>query len=88
MVKGTSKQIVVVKSPDPKVFEEAIFIVKEDFFRRGGRANALKEAQKAANEYIRDALAAGSRHFRIPPFIWAIGGAILCAAVLLMIYYL
>ena len=88
MVKGTSKQIVVVKSPDPKVFEEAIFIVKEDFLGRGGSVNALKEAQKVANEYIRDAVVSGRRHFRIPPFIWAIGGAILCAAVLLMIYYL
>ena len=42
VVKGTSKRIVVVKSPDPKVFEEAIFIVKEDFLGRGGRPSALK----------------------------------------------
>ena len=39
VVKGTSKRIVVVKSPDPKVFEEAIFIVKEDFL---GFAPALR----------------------------------------------
>ena len=61
VVKGTSKHIVVVKSPDPKVFEQAIFIVREDFFGKNGRANALKEAQKVADDYIRCAVAAPKR---------------------------
>ena len=30
MVKGISRQVIVVHSPDPKVFEQAIFIVRED----------------------------------------------------------
>ncbi len=30
MVKGVSKQVIVVHSPDPKLFEQAIFILKED----------------------------------------------------------
>ena len=30
VVKGVAKRVIVVKSPDPKVFEEAIFIVRED----------------------------------------------------------
>ena len=29
MVKGITRQVILVKSPDPKLFEEAIFIVKE-----------------------------------------------------------
>ncbi len=61
MVKGTSKHIVVVKSPDPKVFEQAIFIVREDFFGKKGRANALKVAQEGADDYIRGAVAAQKR---------------------------
>ena len=88
VVKGTSKRIVVVKSPDPKVFEEAIFIVKEDFFGRGGRADALKEAQQAANAYIRGAVAAKSRGLRFPPILWALLGALLSGAALALIYYL
>ena len=31
VVKGTAKRVIVVKSPDKKVFEEAIFIVREDY---------------------------------------------------------
>ena len=30
MVKGISKQVIVVDSPEPKLFEQAIFILKED----------------------------------------------------------
>ena len=30
MVKGISKQVIVVHSPEPKLFEQAIFILKED----------------------------------------------------------
>ena len=87
MVKGTSKRVVVVKSPDPKVFEEAIFIVKEDFLGRSGRADALKEAQQVANEYIRGAISGPNRRFRIPPLVWALIGAMLSAAAVILIYY-
>ena len=30
LVKGVSRRVVVVKSPDPKLFEQAIFIVREE----------------------------------------------------------
>ena len=30
MVKGTSRQVILVRSPDQKLFEQAIFIVRED----------------------------------------------------------
>ena len=30
MVKGVSRQVIVVKSPDRKLFEQAIFILRED----------------------------------------------------------
>ena len=88
VVKGTSKRIVVVKSPDPKVFEEAIFIVKEDFLSRGGRADALKEAQQVANAYVRGAVASPSRRRRLPPLAWAIIGALISGGVLLLLHFL
>ena len=34
MVKGITRQVILVKSPDPKLFEEAIFIVKEEALAR------------------------------------------------------
>ena len=36
MVKGITRQVILVKSPDPKLFEEAIFIVKEEALAREG----------------------------------------------------
>ena len=35
MVKGISRRVILVKSPDPRLFEEAIFIVREDALNRG-----------------------------------------------------
>ena len=86
VVKGTSKRIVVVKSPDPNVFEEAIFIVREDFLGRAHRPDALKEAQKVADAYIRGAVAAPRRLLtRFAPVLWAaIGAALSATAVILL----
>lgn len=54
VIKGTTRNVIVVKSPDPKVFDEAIFIVREDYMRSGGlsRTQLLDDARKAADGYI------------------------------------
>ena len=54
VVKGTSKRVIVVKAPDPKYFEEAIFIVREEFMSSPGvtRDTLLKEACRAADGYM------------------------------------
>ena len=36
MVKGTSRRVIVVDSPDTDLFEQAIFIVRNDAMHRGG----------------------------------------------------
>ena len=36
VVKGITRQVILVKSPDPRLFEEAIFIVKEEALNREG----------------------------------------------------
>ena len=53
VVKGVAKRVIVVKSPDPKVFEEAIFIVREDYMKTAGvtRSQLLSEARRAAGSY-------------------------------------
>ncbi|MBQ3252396.1 MAG: translation initiation factor 2 [Oscillospiraceae bacterium] len=47
MVKGISKQVIVVHSPDPQLFEQAIFILSEDALSREGVTEELllKEAK-------------------------------------------
>ena len=46
MVKGTSRQVIVVHSPEPELFEQAIFILKDEAVAQGITEEALmKEAQ-------------------------------------------
>ena len=47
MVKGITRQVVVVKSPDGKLFDQAIFLVREDALANGGITEEalLKEAR-------------------------------------------
>ena len=51
MVKGITRQVILVKSPDPRLFEEAIFIVKEEALAREGVTadRVLREARQAAD---------------------------------------
>ena len=48
MVKGISRQVIVVHSPDPKLFEQAIFILRDG--QQGVTDEALlKEAKRLIN---------------------------------------
>ncbi|MBO5317423.1 MAG: hypothetical protein J6A74_03170 [Oscillospiraceae bacterium] len=48
MVKGISRQVIVVESPDKKLFEQAIFILREDALSGEGITDAqlLREAKR------------------------------------------
>jgi hypothetical protein len=69
MVKGVSKQVIVVSSPDRKLFEQAIFILRED---SPGITDEelLKEAERA----LRSCGPEKKRIWRYGP-AWACGGA-------------
>lgn len=73
MVKGVSRQVIVVQSPDRKLFEQAIFILREDVPREGITDEMLmKEANRAVRGHSKQpAVASGP--------IWAAGGAIAMA---------
>ena len=78
MVKGISKRVVVVKSPDQDVFEEAIFIVREDYFRREGITSddLVKQARRVVEEYTRELSKPQKFFSRIPaPAMAAVGAA-------------
>ena len=77
MVKGVTRRVIVVKSPDRRLFEQAIFIVKEDAFGKGASAEAvLQEARRAADGYLKRA--SGWRRVcrKIPAPVYAAGGAL------------
>ena len=78
MVKGTNRRVVVVKSPDPQIFEEAIFIIRDDVFHRGGSVEkVLAEARQAANAYLRKTTGLRRRRLleRLPATLYAAMGA-------------
>ena len=54
VVKGISKRIIVVKSPDPRIFEQAIFIVREDYACQAGisQRELMRQARQAAGGYL------------------------------------
>ena len=82
VVKGITRQVVLVKSPDPRLFEEAIFIVKEETAAREGVSDqqVLKEARRAADGYLKRSRAWNRRLERLPATLWAAAGALAASA--------
>lgn len=82
MVKGISRQVIVVHSPDPKLFEQAIFILKDEAVGQEGVTDEalLKEAKKLLHEQS----ARKKRPFYLAGPVWACGGALLTGIVWLI----
>ena len=75
MVKGISRQVIVVQSPEPKMFEQAIFILKDEALGEGITDDALlKDARQAIQGYDKHSR---KRHFYLNGAVWATGGALL-----------
>lgn len=53
MVKGVSRQVVVVRCPDARFFDQAIFLVRDDVLGGPGSEQLMKDACRAADAYIR-----------------------------------
>ena len=80
MVKGISRQVIVVHSPEPKLFEQAIFILREDA-REVTDEQLLKEANRALHSASPEGHLA--KLFRSGP-MWACGGAAATALIWLL----
>lgn len=79
MVKGVSRRVIVVDSPDPNIFEQAIFILRSD---GGGvtQQQVVEQAQRVAKSYARTHGLHTARRFRMTPPLWvALGSAIIGA---------
>ncbi len=78
MVKGVTRRVIVVKTPDRRLFEQAIFIVKEDAFTKEGvtAEQVLAEAQRVADGYVRRNSTLRKKLFRIPAPAYAAAGAV------------
>ena len=74
MVKGISRQVIVVHAPDQKLFEQAIFILKDDAVENGGVTDEmlLKSADKLLHSSGRESVRKGLRSGPL----WACAGAL------------
>lgn len=75
MVKGISRQVIVVHAPDPKLFEQAIFILKDDVGEGITDEALLKEARSAIRGS--EDRPGKKRHFYLYGAVWASGGALI-----------
>ena len=70
MVKGISKQVIVVHAPETQLFEQAIFILKD------GSAGVTDEALlKEARRIMGDSAGRRKRKTWLRGFLWAVAGA-------------
>jgi len=80
MVKGTSRRVIVVDSPDAELFEQAIFIVRNDVLsERGVTAQMLvNEACRVARSCAKPSASGRARRLprRLMPLLWIALGAL------------
>ena len=79
MVKGISRQVILVQSPETQMFEQAIFILKDNAETITDE-QLLKEAKRIINSPKR------KRRFYGP--LWACGGALLTGSIWLLTIFL
>ena len=74
MVKGISRQVIVVHAPDQKLFEQAIFILKDEAIGKEGVTDEmlLKAADKILHSTGKES---NPRRYQFGP-LWACAGAV------------
>lgn len=85
MVKGISRRVVLIKSPDPKIFDEAIFLVREETAKKPGVTyeQLLHEAMNVAEDFVRNKFSPPRRR-PMPQWLCAALGALATGGVWLL----
>ena len=79
MVKGVSRRVIVVDSPDPQIFEQAIFVLRSD----GAGVNQqqlVDQAVRVAKSYARTH-GIPQRSFHMTPPLWMAAGSAVIGAI-------
>lgn len=80
MVKGISRRVIVVESPDPRVFDQAIFILRNDILSEDGVSSRqlVDQAVRIAKSYTRSqGLPSPKRHRMTPAIAAMLGGGLM-----------
>lgn len=77
MVKGVCRQVIVVRQPEARMFEQAIFLLREDAQNKDvSDEQLLRQAHHAADQYLESLRTkAPRRHAWLTPLIWMASGA-------------
>ena len=86
MVKGVSKRVIGIKSPDRRIYEEARIIVREDVSAKVTGDDIIKEAQTVAGTYVKTHIKKGL-FSRLSPPLAALCGAGMTAAVWALFHF-
>ncbi len=78
MVKGISRQVIVVRPPDQKLFEQAIFILNDAAIGEGITDEMLL---KSAKKLLRNSKTGKKPSYALYAFVWAAAGALLTGLV-------
>lgn len=78
MVKGIARRVIVVRHPDRRLFEQAIFIVREDALSQSGvtAEDVLEEARRVADGFVRRSALRPGRRWRTALAALAGGAAV------------
>ena len=90
LVKGISRRVIVVDSPDPKLFEQAIFIIRNDALTKEGVTpqQVLGEACRIARGYAAGQMVRPPLWRRIPRWCYCAAAALAAVAVWLVFTFL
>ena len=89
MVKGVTRQVVMVRSPDPKLFEQAIFLLRENCGPEApSQQEILRQAQEVADAYILRSTPRGRMKTALRPVLYALSGAIVASGCWVLALYL
>ena len=90
MVKGISRRVIVVDSPDPRIFEQAIFIVRNEAAAGGGGVTSqqlVDQAVRIAKNYARaHGGSSPAARYHMPPWLWAVIGGCTIGLLWLTVY--
>ena len=86
-LRGTARRVIVVPSPDPRVFEQAVFIVSDDYLHTQGKSQTelLRRAREAAGKYASEHLPPRRARPQLVPMLTAATAAVLLTLTLLML---
>ena len=82
MVKGISRQVIVVHSPDQKLFEQAIFILKDEAVGKAGVTDEM--LLKAADKILHSTPGGKKKRLSYYGPVWACLGAVCTGLVWLL----